>query len=73
LIIAYTDRRFNMRKIKPFINLSPFVPLSKQPHDAKFDNSFVWRGGRIFERGWCPSLTFTPPSLRKGRGQGDRF
>jgi len=23
--------------------------------------------------GFCPSLTYTPPSLNKGRGQGDRL
>jgi len=28
------------------------------------------RGGRDFREGFCPSLTYTPPSLNKGRGSG---
>ena len=29
--------------------------------------------GRAVREGHSPSLTYTPPSLSKGRGQGDRF
>jgi len=40
-----------------FINLTPLIPLS-----------FSRRGGRDFREGQSPSLTYTPPSLIKGRG-----
>jgi len=40
-------------------NLTPSVPLS-----------FPRRGGRDFREGQSPSLTYTPPSLNKGRGLG---
>jgi len=42
-----------------FINLTPFIPLSLKR-----------RGGRDFREGLRPSLTYTPPSLAKGRGPG---
>jgi len=45
-----------------FINLTPLIPLSLRR-----------RGGRDFREGQSPSLTYTPPSLIKGRGQGDRL
>jgi len=45
-----------------FINLTPLIPLS-----------ILRRGGRDFREGRSPSLTYTPPSLIKGRGQGDRL
>jgi len=45
-----------------FINLTPLIPLSLKR-----------RGGRGFREGLRPSLTYTPPSLIKGRGQGDRL
>jgi len=45
-----------------FINLTPFIPLSLKR-----------RGGRDFREGRSPSLSYTPPSLIKGRGQGDRL
>ncbi len=42
-----------------FINLIPLVPLS-----------FSRRGERGLREGLRPSLTYTPPSLNKGRGTG---
>jgi len=42
-----------------FINLTPFVPLST-----------LGEGERVFREGLLPSLTYTPPSLGKGRGSG---
>jgi len=42
-----------------FINLTPLIPLS-----------LGRRGGRDFREGLSPSLTYTPPSLIKGRGSG---
>jgi len=42
-----------------FINLTPLIPLS-----------LGRRGGRDFREGRSPSLTYTPPSLIKGRGSG---
>jgi len=40
-----------------FIDLTPFIPLSLKGE-----------GEEILERGEAPSLTYTPPSLIKGRG-----
>jgi len=45
-----------------FTNLTPFIPLSLKGE-----------GDEILERGLHPSLAFTPPSLIKGGGQGDRL
>jgi hypothetical protein len=45
-----------------FINLTPCIPLSLRR-----------RGGRDFREGLRPSLTYTPPSLVKGRGQEDKL
>jgi len=45
-----------------FIDLTPFFPLSLKGE-----------GEEIFREGLCPSLTYTPPSLIRGRGQGDRL
>jgi len=57
-------------------NPSPWpASLSKR----LFDNSIPFKdfspeGEEILERGLPPpSLTYTPPSLIKGRGQGDRL
>jgi len=48
--------------MRVFTNLTPFIPLS-------------FKGGEeeIYREGFHPSLTYTPPSLAKGRGQGDRL
>jgi len=48
--------------LRVFINLTPFIPLS-----------FKGEGEEIYMEGFHPSLTYTPPSLAKGRGQGDRL
>jgi hypothetical protein len=48
--------------LRVFINLTPFIPLS-----------FKGEGKEIYREGFHPSLTYTPPSLVKGRGQGDRL
>jgi hypothetical protein len=45
-----------------FTNLTPFIPLS-----------FKGEGEEICREGFHPSLNYTPPSLAKGRGQGDRL
>jgi hypothetical protein len=45
-----------------FTNLTPFIPLS-----------FKGEGEEIYREGFHPSLIYTPPSLAKGRGQGDRL
>jgi len=45
--------------MKLFVNLTPLIPLS-----------FSRRGGRDFREGLRSSLTYTPPSLIKGRGLG---
>jgi hypothetical protein len=42
-----------------FIDLTPLIPLSLRR-----------RGGRDFREGLRLSLTYTPPSLIKGRGSG---
>ena len=42
-----------------FTNLTPFIPLS-----------FKGEGEEIYREGFHPSLTYTPPSLSKGRGPG---
>jgi len=47
---------------RAFTNLTPFIPLS-----------FEGEGEEIYREGFHPSLTYTPPSLSKGRGQGDRL
>ena len=40
-----------------FTDLTPFIPLS-----------FKGKGEEIYREGFHPSLTYTPPSLAKGRG-----
>ena len=45
-----------------FINLTPLVPLSV------IGRYILSMGGRDFREGLCPSLTYAPPSLEKGRG-----
>jgi len=42
-----------------FTNLTPSIPLS-----------FKGEGEEIYREGFHPSLTYTPPSLAKGRGSG---
>jgi len=42
-----------------FTNLTPFIPLSSKGE-----------GEEIYREGFHPSLTYTPPSLAKGRGPG---
>ena len=41
--------------------------------DALFVKPPSQEQGRDFREGRSPSLTYTPPSLIKGRGQGDRL
>ena len=45
--------------IRVFTNLTPFIPLS-----------FKGEGEEIYREGFHPSLTYTPPSLAKGKGSG---
>jgi len=47
-------------KLRVFTNLTPFIPLS-----------FKGEGEEIYREGFHPSLTYTPPSLAKGRGSGE--
>jgi len=47
-----------------FINLTPLVPLSV------IGRYILSMRGRDFREGLCPSLTYAPPSLEKGRGSG---
>jgi len=44
------------------MNLTPFIPLS-----------LGRRGRRVSREGRSPSLTYTPPSLVREGGQGDRL
>jgi len=46
--------------MRVFTNLTPYIPLS-----------FRGEGEEIYREGFRPSLTYTPPSLAKGRGQRD--
>jgi len=48
--------------LRMFTNPSPFIPLPLQRGE-----------GRDLREGRSPSLTYTPPSLIKGRRQGDRL
>jgi len=47
-----------------FINLTPLIPLSI------IGRYILSMGGRDFREGLCPSPTYAPPSLEKGRGSG---
>jgi hypothetical protein len=55
--------KFDRVNDRVFTNLTPFIPLS-----------FKGEGEEIYREGFHPSLTYTPPSLAKGRGSlGDRL
>ena len=66
-----------------FINLTPLIPLSLERRGGRIlkrgastllnTPPYWFSGGRDFREGLRPSLTYTPPSLIKGRGQGDRL
>jgi len=45
--------------LRVFINLTPFILLSFKGEEEE-----------IYREGFHPSLTYTPPSLAKGRGSG---
>jgi hypothetical protein len=52
--------------------MSKFIYTVHQPHPLN-PPLLQRRGGGDFREGLHPSLTYTPPSLIKGRGQGDRL